>query len=53
MKNINDSYLFNKNILMRVDLNVPVVGGKITEKSRIEVVKKSRGSKGNRWITSI
>ena len=36
LKNIN---LKEKNILLRVDLNVPVVDGKITDKSRIDTIQ--------------
>ena len=41
MKEISSSNLNNKNILVRVDFNVPVVNGIITDLSRIEVIKKT------------
>jgi phosphoglycerate kinase len=41
MKNFDKGNLFNKKILVRVDLNIPVVDGKITEKSRIQIIKKT------------
>ena len=39
MKTLNNYKVKQKNILLRVDLNVPVVGGNVTEKSRIETIK--------------
>jgi len=39
MKNINNYVVKEKNVLIRVDLNVPVVNGFITEKSRIDTIK--------------
>ena len=39
MKSFEKGNLFNKNILVRVDLNVPVIERKIIEKSRIEIIK--------------
>jgi len=39
MKTIEDFNLKEKNILIRVDLNVPVFNGEIKEKSRIEIIK--------------
>ena len=41
MKNIIDLKVIKKNILLRVDFNVPVVCGKITDKTRINSVKKT------------
>ena len=41
MKNLLNYKIFNKNVLFRADLNVPVVNGKITDKSRMFAVKKS------------
>ena len=39
MKNLDKLPLSKKNILIRVDLNVPFVNEKITEKSRIDIIK--------------
>ena len=39
MKNIDDYTIKHKKILVRVDLNVPVVNGIIKESSRIKVIK--------------
>jgi len=39
MKTINNYVVKEKNVLMRVDLNVPVLNGIITEKSRIDTIK--------------
>ena len=41
MKTINNFNIKKKNILLRVDLNVPVVDGEITDRSRISSVKKT------------
>ena len=41
MKTVNNYYIKEKNVLLRVDLNVPVVNGFITEKSRIISIKSS------------
>ena len=41
MKTINNYYIKKKKVLFRADLNVPVVNGVITEKSRIELIKPS------------
>ena len=38
MKNIEDKNLSKKNILVRVDLNVPVVNNQITDRSRIKSI---------------
>ncbi len=38
MKSIEDKNLSKKNILVRVDLNVPVVNDKITDRSRIKSI---------------
>ena len=39
MKTINNYVVKGKNVLVRVDLNVPVLNGIITEKSRIDTIK--------------
>ena len=39
MKNLSNSNLKEKKILLRVDLNVPVVDGKIIDKSRIDSIR--------------
>lgn len=39
MKSLINTQLVEKKILLRVDLNVPVVGGVITDKSRIEAIR--------------
>ena len=39
MKTLDNYYVEQKNILLRVDLNVPVVNSVVTEKSRIETIK--------------
>ena len=41
MKTINNYQIFKKNVLLRVDLNVPVVDGLITDKSRINSIKST------------
>ena len=41
MKNLDNYNVQSKNILLRVDLNVPVIDGIITEKSRINTIKKT------------
>tara|TARA_Y100000590_G_C15691827_1_gene1003688 strand:+ start:836 stop:2035 length:1200 start_codon:yes stop_codon:yes gene_type:complete len=41
MKTINSHVLKKKKILLRVDLNVPVVNGLITDRSRIESIKST------------
>ena len=41
MKTINNYYIEKKNVLFRADLNVPVVKGVVTEKSRILSIKPS------------
>ena len=41
MKNLDNYKLNEKNVLLRADLNVPVVNGIITEKSRIQSLKKT------------
>ena len=38
MNSIEDKNLSKKNILVRVDLNVPVVNDKITDRSRIKSI---------------
>ena len=39
MKTINNYVVKGKNVLIRVDLNVPVLNGIITDKSRIDTIK--------------
>ena len=39
MKNLTNASLKEKKILLRVDLNVPVVDGKIIDKSRIDTIR--------------
>jgi phosphoglycerate kinase len=39
MKNLTNTNLKEKKILLRVDLNVPVVDGKIIDKSRIDTIR--------------
>ena len=39
MKNLSNYKVKNKKILMRVDLNVPVVNGVIVDSSRIKSIK--------------
>ena len=39
MKTLDNYNVEQKNILLRVDLNVPVVNSVVTEKSRIEIIK--------------
>ena len=39
MKTVNNYHIKEKNVLLRADLNVPVVNGFITEKSRITSIK--------------
>ena len=41
MKNLDNYNVERKNILLRVDLNVPVIDEIITEKSRIQTIKKT------------
>ena len=41
MKTLNNYNVEKKNILLRVDLNVPVVNSIVTEKSRIETIKNT------------
>ena len=41
MKTINNYRIKNKNILLRLDLNVPVLEGQILDKSRITVAKNT------------
>ena len=41
MRNLNNFKIQNKKVLLRVDLNVPVVEGIISDTSRIEAVKPS------------
>jgi len=41
MKNLDNYNVQSQNILLRVDLNVPVIDGIITEKSRINTIKKT------------
>ena len=41
MKNLHNYKIENKKILLRADLNVPVVDGIITDTSRIEAIKSS------------
>ena len=39
MKNINNFDLIDKKVVLRADLNVPVINGKITEYSRIRAIQ--------------
>ena len=41
MKTINNYTVKNKNILLRVDLNVPVHEGKVADTSRIKAIKST------------
>ena len=41
MKNLNNFQVVNKRVLLRADLNVPLVDGVITDISRIEVLKST------------
>ena len=41
MQNLDNFKIFKNKVLFRADLNVPVLSGKITDKSRIESIKKS------------
>ncbi len=41
MKNLNNYTIKNKKILLRADLNVPLIKGIITDRSRIEALKSS------------
>jgi len=41
MRTINDYSIKKKNIILRVDLNVPVIDGKISDNSRIESIKST------------
>ena len=41
MKTINNYSIKNKNVIIRVDLNVPVIEGIITNKSRIKSIKST------------
>jgi len=41
MKNINNFNIYQKKVIFRADLNVPVVQGNITDYSRIDAVKSS------------
>ncbi|PPR46069.1 MAG: Phosphoglycerate kinase [Alphaproteobacteria bacterium MarineAlpha5_Bin8] len=41
MKTINNYSLKNKNVLIRVDLNVPVIDGVVTDQSRIASIKST------------
>ncbi|SVA49634.1 uncharacterized protein METZ01_LOCUS102488, partial [marine metagenome] len=41
MKNLNNYSINKKKVLFRADLNIPVIGGKITDISRIEAIKSS------------
>ena len=43
MKTIHNYAVIGKNVLIRVDLNVPVLDGIITEKSRINAIKPTIG----------
>ena len=41
MKNLNNYSINKKKVLFRADLNIPVIGGKITDNSRIIAIKPS------------
>ena len=41
MKNLNNYHLKDKNVLFRADLKVPLIDGKISDKSRIDAIKSS------------
>ena len=41
MKNLNNYSINKKKVLFRADLNIPVIGGKITDNSRIKAIKPS------------
>ena len=41
MKTINNFQIINKNVLLRVDLNVPVKGGIVIDKTRIYSIQSS------------
>ena len=41
MKNLDNYNVQKKNVLLRVDLNVPVIDKIITENSRIQAIKKT------------
>lgn len=41
MKTLDDYFVENQNILLRVDLNVPVVDDVVREKSRIQIIKST------------
>ena len=38
MKKLEDFQINNKNIIVRVDLNVPIINGSIADYSRIETI---------------
>ena len=56
MKSIEDKNLSKKNILVRVDLNVPVVNDQITDRSRIKSIlptlKKLKDSNNKIFLIS-
>ena len=41
MKSLSNFSIKNKNVLLRVDLNVPTIDGKVIEKSRIYLIKQT------------